>query len=75
MIYDNGSFDDEMVIYKCMVIVKSAFSSTLKLLQVKHKCIKTQREDKVRQPAPSLVHSCPPTLDGTAGGSLAGIQG
>lgn len=52
-----AAFDDEMMTYKCMVIVKPAFSSTLKLLKVKHKCIDTQKEYGVRQPAVSLVHS------------------
>lgn len=74
MNYDNAAFDDKMMTYKCMVTVKPAFSSTLKLLKLKHKCIESQIEDRVRQPAVSLVHSWP-TLDGTAGSRLSCIQG
>lgn len=38
-----------------MVITKPAFSSTLELLKIKHKCIKTQRQDRVLQPVVSLA--------------------
>lgn len=57
MNYDNGGFDEEMMTYKCVVIIKPAISSTLKLLKVTHIWMETQREDRVCQPAVSLVHS------------------